>query len=141
MLSVTRASTISKVVNEGKMLELPFEKFFLKNTLTVNEGNQIIVNQNCILDEYWDEILKISKVVTLSDSEYEDYRYKPKKFCFDFYGCTDLWFILLRLNNMVSVIDFDKKKIRIFTDEIFSTLNLILTLEEEKYQRNLHENK
>ena len=141
MLSITRASTVSKVVAEGKLLELPFEKFFLKNTLTVNEGNQIIVNQKCILDEYWDEILKISKVVTLSDKEYEEYRFKPKKFCFDFYGCTDLWFILLRLNNMVSVIDFDKKKIRIFTNEIFTILNLILTLEEEKYQKNLQENK
>ena len=141
MLSITMASTVARVVAEGKLLELPFEKFFLKNTLTVNEGNQIIVNQKCILDEYWDEILKISKVVTLSDKEYEEYRFKPKKFCFDFYGCTDLWFILLRLNNMVSVIDFDKKKIRIFTNEIFTILNLILTLEEEKYQKNLQENK
>lgn len=141
MLSVTKASTISKVAELGKKLELPYEKFFLKNTLVVNDGKDLIINDRCILDEYWEDILKCTKKITLSDKEYEDYRYKPKKYCFDTYGCTDLWFLLLRVNNMVSVIDFDKQKIIVFRDTIFDTLNLILTLEEEKYQKNLEENK
>lgn len=141
MLSVTNASTISKVVVAGKQLELPFEKFFLKNTIPVNDGNDLIINDRCLLDEYWEEILKCTKTITLSDKEYEEYRYKPKKYCFDNYGCTDIWFLLLRINNMVSVIDFDKQKIKVFRDTIFDTLNLILVLEEEKYRENLEKNK
>lgn len=141
MLSVNNVATVSETAEAGKQLELPFEKFFLKNTLQVDSSNSIIINHRCILDEYWDEILKDVKQAELTDKDYELYRYKPKKFCYDFYGCTDLWFLLLKINNMVSVIDFDKKKINIFSDNIFTTLNLILTMEEEKYQENLEKNK
>lgn len=66
-----------------------------------------------VLSDYMNELKDMAKVVTLSDSEYYTYRFKPKLLAKYLYGNTELYFIILWLNDMWSVKDFDLRKIKL----------------------------
>jgi hypothetical protein len=60
-----------------------------------------------VLSDYINELKDMSKTVTLSDDEYNIYKYKPKLLSYYLYGNTELYFIILWINDIWSVKDFD----------------------------------
>lgn len=60
-----------------------------------------------VLSDYINELKEMSKTVTLSDDEYNIYKYKPKLLSYYLYGNTELYFIILWINDIWSVKDFD----------------------------------
>ena len=59
------------------------------------------------------------------------YRFKPKKLSYDLYGTTELWDALLELNQMYSIIEFDREKYKVFDPREFKTaLNEIMILKD-----------
>ena len=141
MLNLVGASTVEEIVKLSEQLDFNYEKMHLKATLNVDEQTEIIIDNVSILDNYIDYIIDNCTVMyTWTSSEKEKYRYQPKKFCYDTYKCCELWFLLLKINYMVSVTDFDRDTVRIFNNNIFKTINEILILEEERYNENLEKN-
>ena len=69
--------------------------------------------------------------VVLTDEEYLRYKYKPRVLSKDLYGTYDLHYLLLKLNNITSVIYFDFTELKVFRPEIISILNEIQIIEEE----------
>ena len=53
------------------------------------------------------------KTVTLTDKEYYTYRFRPKLLANYLYGNGELYFIILLLNDIWSVKDFDFKTIKL----------------------------
>lgn len=80
---------------QNNISSLSFSKFsFQEKNGTIN-----FVVKN-ILNDYMYELNKLAQVFELSDKEIEKYSYKPKLMCADIYGTTELYYLILKLNNM-----------------------------------------
>lgn len=128
-------NTLSSLVKYGKKLPLSHSSMHIKSKLTFGDTN-VIVNYHSFIDEYMDFIKPILVNYTLTDNEFEKYIYQPKLFCLDNYGEAELWSLLLKVNNMTSIMEFDRKELVLFTDEIFELLSEILILESDDIKEN-----
>ena len=72
----------------------------------------------------------------MSDTEYEKYVYKPKLLCVELYDNIDLAPLILRMNNMLSVLEFNRKDIKLFKTSVIQYLNEIINLEKERLDEN-----
>lgn len=66
-----------------------------------------------VVSDYMNELKEMSHSVTLTDTEYYTYRFKPKLLSKFLYGNTELYFIILWLNDMWSVKDFNLRTIKL----------------------------
>lgn len=65
-----------------------------------------------VISDYVDDIRKdYCSNVSLSDSEFIKYKYKPKLLAYDIYNNAELGTLILIINDMYSVRQFSKKKI------------------------------
>lgn len=62
----------------------------------------------------------------------KDYFYKPEYVSFALYGTTDLWYLLLFLNNMKNVDEFNKEVIKVISPEKVDIFNRLIG---EEYKR------
>ena len=60
-----------------------------------------------VIHTYMDEMKKKRKIVSVTESERIKYAYKPKLLAYDVYASTELFFILLALNGMCNMKQFD----------------------------------
>lgn len=73
-----------------------------------------------VVSDYMNELKAMSHTVTLSDTEYYTYRFKPKLLSKYLYGNTELYFIILWLNDMWSVKDFNLRTIKLIKNSDLS---------------------
>lgn len=80
-----------------------------------------------VVSDYMNELKEMSHSVTLTDTEYYTYRFKPKLLAKFLYGNTELYFIILWLNDMWSVKDFNLRTIKLIKNtelaEVLSKIN------------------
>lgn len=134
-VSLTSCKTIDSFSEYGKSLNISHSKMHFKSL--INEKNSsLIMNSSSVLDRYMDYILKYCRAYTMTDIEYVRYRYQPKLFCYDTYGTTELWSLLLKINNWVSVSEFNSKTLKVFNSDINTVLNEIFILESENIEKN-----
>lgn len=105
---VTKIKTIEDLISLGK-----------KNSLTLNNTNLYTnkddINfpyQNIFREHYRSLIMRYCKKLQLSEKLCYHYKFKPKTFCLDLYKSTDMWHLLLWINNMTSIIEFDENRIK-----------------------------
>ena len=77
------------------------------------------------------------KVVKLSDKELARFKYNPKALSYYLYGTTELWFLILRLNEMYSISEFSNDTIKLYSNTILRKISEILNAEEDR--RNVNE--
>ncbi len=131
MFNTFETATMEGLINAGKKLNVSHSKIHFKAGATKPDGTQLVVNYYSLIDRYRDFINKILVKYTMTEEEFIKYRYQPKKMCLDFYGTTELWGALLRVNNMHSCTQFNKETIKMFTHDIEDVLTEILILEED----------
>lgn len=134
-VGISYYTNISSLIDYENQLKLSHNKLFLKSLIKSN-GNNLIVNSTSLPNMYYDYILNSTYTLTLTNSEYMKYRYQPKLFCHDVYGTTELWSLLLKINNFSSISEFNSKKIKVFDVDIFNILNEILINEESRILEN-----
>ena len=122
---------LDKWVKDGKDLAISHSKLCFK----LRDGDVISPYQSLVCKYYY-ALVPFMKEVTLSDSDYMKYKNNPKKLSQDLYGTPELWSSLLYINNTVSIADFKKKKIKIFTSDILTKLEELLVLSEEDIIKN-----
>lgn len=137
--ALSQCSSIPDLIDYNKSLNISHDKLHFKQSFIDTSGDKIIFNITSLVDRYSDVLNKISKDITLSESEYLKYRFQPKLLSLDMYGTIELWSAILQLNNMVSVTEFTQKKIKLFTMDIFHLLNEIFILESSELKRNKKE--
>ena len=135
-LDLNNYNTIGSLNKYVKQLELSHGKLFFKSLITSGD-HEIIVNSSSLVNKYYDYVSANTYTITLSDKEYLKYRYQPKLFCYEVYGTTELWAVLLKINNHTSVSEFNSKTIKVFGERIFNVLNEILITENEAILENL----
>lgn len=74
------------------------------------DGNIMYTVKN-ILNDYLAELKEVALIVVLSDEEYMKYVYNPKRLAYDIYGSTELYYIIMMLNDIASIRDFDMKRL------------------------------
>ena len=68
---------------------------------------------------------------------FRKYEYKPKLLCYDVYGYKELYFIILVINEMISVKDFRKKKIKmLYTEDMNNLSNSLKDISYHKRKIN-----
>ena len=103
-----KSYTVEEFVQYQGVSKLNYEDYCLHE----KESFLNIISYN-ILDDYLDELKLISKTVELSDTEYIKYLYKPRILAYDIYGDPELFFIILKLNNLCSSKEFNLKKLKL----------------------------
>lgn len=129
-------STINELISLGKQLKISSETMSIKEIVMNTHNERFIVNFTSVIDRYYDILLDHTSIVKLTDEEYLRYRYKPKLLSEELYGTQELHSLLLRLNHITSVIQFDFTELRVFNTNIIKLINEIMILEEENYMTN-----
>ncbi|MCK9198106.1 MAG: baseplate wedge protein 53 [Bacilli bacterium] len=111
------ASTIDQLVNAGKNVILTY------NNLAILEKIQdMYLPVDNIIYTYIDELKKYIVPIRLTEMELVRYKYKPKLLAFDVYGSTDLYFVIMALNGIIDVRDFNMSIVNMFKKEHMNTL-------------------
>ena len=98
--------------------------------------NGIFASYN-VLNDYLDDIKNLAVEVTLTDEMFRKYEYKPKLLCYDIYGYKELYFIILVINEMISVKDFRKKKIKmLYVEDMNNLITHLIKAEKDLKDRN-----
>ena len=124
-----------------KVIDVIFEHFpdkimvYLRDKLLFNDNIQMLK-----YNRYIEDLKSIMVDVEMSDKEFEKYRYKPKLLCVELYDNIDLAPLILRMNNMLSVLEFNKKNIKLFKTSVISYLNEMKNLEKSRLDENESEN-
>jgi len=79
-------------------------------SLVEERGNIQFPVVNLITDDYFDEFKKASVRVELTEDEILKYKYSPKLLSYDIYDNAELYYIILRLNDLYNVKDFNLGK-------------------------------
>ena len=97
-----------------------------------NYGNISYPIKN-IIDDYKDELMElVLDDVVLSDTEYLKYRYKPRLLANDIYDNPDLDFIILAINGICNMKEFDSKNIRLIKlDDLNNFLTAIFNANKD----------
>ena len=132
--NVNKLSRFKEYEND---LDFSHNKLQSKSIVSLPQSKHIIVNTTSLANNYIYHLRQNCLDIVLTDEEIEKYRYQPKKFCHDRWDDTELWSLLLKINNMPSYIDFNLKKIKIFSERTFDTINELLILEQGNIDRNV----
>lgn len=130
-MAVNPNSTIQDIISAGKELKICNRELSLKSVLVNSANEKYIVNMSNLFEKYYEILLENTVIVVLTDEEYLKYRFKPKVLSYDLYGTKELHYLLLRLNYVYSVINFDFKELRVFNTNIIALLNEIMILEND----------
>lgn len=87
--------------------------YYSMSLLEKDSQNNIEYDVFNVVSDYMNELKAMAKEVTLSEAEYYTYRFKPKLLAHYLYGNGELYFIILWLNDMWSVKDFNLKTIKL----------------------------
>ena len=131
-MNLTEVATIPEIID----LEQD-NKFSIDNTSIFYEYNGLIFSIEKIFDEYRDILFETTIQIELTEEEFNKFKYRPKYFCQTIYNNKDLWYLLLLINNMLSVTEFNRKIINIFPiSKITEIINDIIEKEKLK-ERNM----
>lgn len=136
MFNAFQTADMETLIKAGQDLAISHSTLHYKATFKRADGDKVILNYSALIDRYYDYLQKIIVEIELTDEEIIKYRFQPKKLSFDFYGTTELWSSILRINNIASATQFTKQKVKMFTEDIFDVLNEIMILEEDAIEEN-----
>ena len=134
-LSSPSAMTIPMQIAEGKALVLSNAKMHNKKVLAA-DGKKLVINFESIFTNYHYYLQKHIITIEFDDMEYLHYRFKPKSLSLDLYGTIEFAPMLMRINNVYSISEFDFKKLRVFDNGIKEFVNEVLNKEKENIQAN-----
>jgi hypothetical protein len=129
-------STIQSIISEGLESKILSTTLSLKEVITNSAGEKFVVNMFNLYEKYYEILLDHVVIATLSETEYKKYRFQPRLLSFDLYGTKELHYMLLRLNYVYSVINFDFEEVRVFKPSVLKLINEIMILESEEYINN-----
>lgn len=87
--------------------------YYSMSLLEKDPQNNIEYDVFNVVSDYMNELKAMAKEVTLSEDEYYTYRFKPKLLAHYLYGNGELYFIILWLNDMWSVKDFNLRTLKL----------------------------
>ena len=90
--------------------------------LQKSNGNSIEFSIYNVISDYMADINAVTVDIILTEEEYMKYRYKPKLLANKVYGNPELFSIILLVNGIWSVKDFNYRKIKLVKRKDLSTM-------------------
>lgn len=135
-MSYRNRSTIQSIINEGKNLKIINRELSLKEIVVNSIGEKFVVNMYNLYEKYYELLLEHTARVVLSEEEQMRYRFNPRLLSKDLYGTIELHYMLLRLNHVYSIINFDFTEVIVFKPSVITLLNEIMVIESENFIEN-----
>ena len=99
----TKISSIQEFIKSKPTISTDYNSMSFRET----HSNISYSICNLITDEYFAELKAMSIDIKLSPDEVMKYRYRPKIMALDLYENAELYYIILRLNDLYNVKDFN----------------------------------
>jgi len=148
--------TVEEYIADYRDTDVTLDKLFYRAVHSYDTEDSYVMNETCILDEYWEDLIgdvtrnvtgdernlyEGYSVLTLSDKEVSKYKFNPKGLSYDLYGTTELWWLILRLNELYSATEFsiESKKVKLFSIGVLDKISEILNREEDRININQDE--
>ena len=99
------------------------------------DGKSVLLSYN-ILNDYRKEIFDFIIPITLTDEEFQKYQYQPKKLAYDLYGSTEYYYMILFINSMTNIKEFNRRRINLMrAKDMSNILSAIYSSESEYIER------
>ena len=141
MLSTTKVEetyTVEDFIELGKEIDdIQYSKFSILAKAVSDVTNPILYATHNLIYDYEEELKKVSLTIDMTDNEYNKYRLKPKLLSYDVYGSTEIYFVILFINGMYNLKDFDRKTIKLIKkDTMIQLLEAIYNAEQNYLMTN-----
>lgn len=124
--------TVEQFIATNSNSNINYEKLSLIEKM----DNVYTITYN-LLNDYKDDLDKVAITINLNDDEYTKYAYKPKLLAYDVYGNVELYFIILFINNICNVKEFNNRKIKMIKkDDLHNILSIIINSEADILRKN-----
>lgn len=126
-MSLTNTTDPNKTFTIEEFISFKDDTTISYNNLSFRERyDNISYPVKNIIDDYFDELMELTHEVTMNEKEFVRYRYRPRLLANDIYENPDLDFIILAINNICNVKEFDSKTIKLIkVDELEDFLTVI----------------
>lgn len=104
MTESQKTTTLEDFASHKSSENLNYYNFTIVGT---DDDSDLYFTLHNTLDDYLDELMDIAEKVTLTNEDVLKYRYKPSLLSNYLYGDTELFYIILLLNNFKSEADFE----------------------------------
>lgn len=126
--------TLEDFIELGKDLDdIQYQKFAILSKPVDGVSNPILYAEHNVIYDYEEEFKKLSLTVELTEEEYTKYRFKPKLLSYDLYGFTEIYFVILYINGIYSIKDFDRRTIKLIRKKDMVKLLEAIYNAEHKY--------
>lgn len=99
------------------------------------DGKSVLLSYN-ILNDYRKEIFDFVIPITLTNEEFQKYQYQPKKLAYDLYGSTEYYYMILFINSMTNIKEFNRRRINLMrAKDMSNVLSAIYSSESEYIER------
>lgn len=120
--------TMEQFIALGRGVSVTYDSYSYKELLS--NGTEISVLN--VINDYMPELKDMALNVTLSDDEYRKYKYKPRLLCYDIYGNTEVYYIILLLNGIIDIKEFDFRTLKMLKkDDMENALSAIYNAEKK----------
>lgn len=104
--NIQKTHTIERFIEMINAVPLDYQKLsYIENIKNIKFP---VTN---VISDYLKELKTLAVSITLDDTQYLKYKYKPKLLAGDIYNNQELYYIILLLNGMADVREFDRKTI------------------------------
>lgn len=114
--------------------------YYTMSLLEKDPQNNIEYDVFNVVSDYMNELKDASHLVKFTDEEYFTYRFRPKILAHYLYGNGELYFIILWLNDMWSVKDFNLREVRLIKNSDMSRILTSINVSERDFIREYNEN-
>ena len=121
--------TMEQFISLGKATSVSYDKYSYKDLLS--NGTEIAVLN--VVNDYIREFKDAALTVTLSIDEYRKYRYKPKLLCHDIYGSGEFYWVIMLLNGIIDVKEFNMDSLLMVSKDNMNSLMSSIYNAEYKY--------
>lgn len=135
-MGLENSSYIEDQIELGSKEPVSHSVLHMKAKIIDKYEDKIIHCSMPLVTKYGDLLNPYIEEVEFDEYEFLKYKYKPRLLSLDIYDTPELWSAILLINNMVSVIDFTKRKIKLFKTNIMDIFEEMLILEEDNLRDN-----
>lgn len=129
--------TISQMIALKSSDSITYKNFsILQQSVT---DDSLIYSIDNVIYDYMDEIKPYRQLVELTDMEVVKYKYKPKLFSYDVYGSTECYFVIMALNGICNLKEFDLIDHTLWAlapNDMYTIMNLISRAEKTQITLN-----
>lgn len=129
--------SLEDFITSGANVSITYDKLSFKERLT--NGTEISILN--VVNDYLPEIKELCSHVTLTNAEYQKYKYKPKLLCYDVYGNPEIYFVIMLLNGIIDVKEFDMQSFKMLKVDRMNTVLSYIYNAEKTYISNYNTDK